>query len=149
MEFNPYTQQHIIDTMQLMLFTALGFFLLLRYLEPENTITLDVDYIYRKFGKWFLWFCKYPMMRFADIVDRKSIKVANTFLWFTRNPISAMKIIRDSIIIIFLKHKRVELKTRLRMQRLRHLSRHEQIGISMGILLFVIILLIYLLIYVY
>ncbi len=47
-EFVPYTLQHVTSTMGLLAFTALGFFLLLKHLDPEAKISLDTDWFYRK-----------------------------------------------------------------------------------------------------
>jgi multicomponent Na+:H+ antiporter subunit D len=47
-DFAPYTARHVLATMGLLGFTALGFFLLLEHLEPEPTISLDTDWFYRR-----------------------------------------------------------------------------------------------------
>jgi hypothetical protein len=47
-EYHPYTAYHIFETLQILLFTGLGFFLLLKKLVPEPTISLDMDWFYRK-----------------------------------------------------------------------------------------------------
>ena len=46
--FEPYTAYHTWETLQVLLFTQLGFFLLLRKLWCENTISLDTDWFLRK-----------------------------------------------------------------------------------------------------
>ena len=47
-EFVPYTLRHVTSTLGMLAFTALGFFLLLKYLDPVPTISLDTDWFYRK-----------------------------------------------------------------------------------------------------
>jgi multicomponent Na+:H+ antiporter subunit D len=47
-DFVPYTARHVVATLGLLGFTALGFFLLLEHLEPEPTISLDTDWFYRR-----------------------------------------------------------------------------------------------------
>jgi multicomponent Na+:H+ antiporter subunit D len=54
-EFAPYTGLHVVQTLQLLLFTALGFFLLLKQLDPEPMISLDTDWFYRMGGRGVLW----------------------------------------------------------------------------------------------
>jgi len=151
-DFAPYTPMHIVGTMQLLLFTALGFFLLKKKLGGEPTITLDVDWFYRKSARLFLWFCKEPMMKFAITVDRITTRSAHTFLWFCRNPIGAMRYISYKFHLFYLElikaEHAVELAIKLEEQKIRHLDRHEQISIGIAILLIVIILLIYLVVYV-
>ena len=41
------------ETLQILLFTALGFFLLIKKLEPEPVISLDMDWFYRIGGRAF------------------------------------------------------------------------------------------------
>jgi len=54
-DYHPYTSYHISETLQVLLFTALGFFLFLKKLVPEPTISLDTDWFYRMGGRAFLW----------------------------------------------------------------------------------------------
>jgi multicomponent Na+:H+ antiporter subunit D len=46
--FVPYTLQHVTSTIGMLSFTALGFFLLLKHLYPQATISLDTDWFYRR-----------------------------------------------------------------------------------------------------
>ncbi len=59
--YDPYTAAHISETLQILLFTALGFFLLLKKLTPEPTISLDLDWFYRMGGRLFYWFARKPV----------------------------------------------------------------------------------------
>ena len=56
--FEPYTAYHTWETLQLLLFTQLGFFLLLNKLWCEDTISLDTDWFLRKGAKAFMWITK-------------------------------------------------------------------------------------------
>ena len=47
-DFAPYTARHVVATLGLLGFTALGFFALLKQLDPETTISLDTDWFYRR-----------------------------------------------------------------------------------------------------
>ena len=60
-EYHPYTAYHVFETLQILLFTGLGFFLLLKKLVPDPTISLDMDWFYRKGGRVFLWFARKPV----------------------------------------------------------------------------------------
>lgn len=60
-DFVPYTSYHVMETLQILLFTALGFFLLLKKLEPEAKISLDLDWPYRVGGRAFLWLARKPL----------------------------------------------------------------------------------------
>ena len=57
-DYHPYSAYHISETLQVLLFTAVGFFLFLKKLEPEALISLDLDWVYRKGGRavrWLAW----------------------------------------------------------------------------------------------
>jgi multicomponent Na+:H+ antiporter subunit D len=47
-DFVPYTARHVSGTLGLLGFTALGFFLLLKHLDPEPIVSLDADWFYRR-----------------------------------------------------------------------------------------------------
>jgi multicomponent Na+:H+ antiporter subunit D len=58
-----FTPQHILNTLGMLGFTALGFFLLLKHLDPEPKISLDTDWFYRRGSSSFLTFTKRPLAR--------------------------------------------------------------------------------------
>jgi multicomponent Na+:H+ antiporter subunit D len=47
-EYHPYTVGHVMAALQLLIGTGLGFWLLLKKLGGEATISLDTDWLYRK-----------------------------------------------------------------------------------------------------
>ena len=49
-DFVPYTGAHVVFQLQLLLFSGLAFFLMLGWLQRTLTITLDVDWLYRRLG---------------------------------------------------------------------------------------------------
>jgi len=49
-EYAPYTVRHVMATLGLLGFTALGFFLMLKHLDPEPIVSLDTDWFYRRGG---------------------------------------------------------------------------------------------------
>ena len=48
LHYEPYTASHVVLSLQLLVFTGFGFWLLVRQLGGEQTITLDTDWFYRK-----------------------------------------------------------------------------------------------------
>ncbi|MDX2111229.1 MAG: Na(+)/H(+) antiporter subunit D [Verrucomicrobiota bacterium] len=68
MEYHPYTSYHVSETLLLLLFTAVGFFILLKKLEPHPLVSLDIDWFYRKFGKVFLWVARKPIQATDTLV---------------------------------------------------------------------------------
>jgi multicomponent Na+:H+ antiporter subunit D len=50
-DYQPYTPDHVVFQLQLLLFSGLAFFLLLGALKRTETITLDFDYFWRRSGR--------------------------------------------------------------------------------------------------
>ena len=59
-----YSAYHVSESLQILLFTALGFFLLVKKLAPEPTISIDLDWFYRKGGRGFYWLARKPIQTF-------------------------------------------------------------------------------------
>jgi multicomponent Na+:H+ antiporter subunit D len=68
MKYAPYTSYHVFETLQILLFTGLGFFLLLKKLVPEPTISLDLDWFYRMGGRAFQRFASGPVQSVDTLV---------------------------------------------------------------------------------
>jgi multicomponent Na+:H+ antiporter subunit D len=49
-DYEPFTTEHFSETIQLLVLTALGFWLLATKLKGEPSITLDTDWLYRRAG---------------------------------------------------------------------------------------------------
>ena len=60
-EYNPHTMYHFMETLQLLGFAALAFFVLKRSVEPVDRICLDIDWLYRKAACGFMWCIKKPI----------------------------------------------------------------------------------------
>jgi multicomponent Na+:H+ antiporter subunit D len=54
--YNAYTPGHVAAQLQLLIFSALVFFLFLPMLKRTNTLSIDFDWFYRKGGKFFYRF---------------------------------------------------------------------------------------------
>lgn len=90
-EFVPYTVQHVISTLGILVFTALGFFMLLKQLDPEHTISMDTDWFYRKGARAFMWLANKPIANieynfigeiYEFIVQKPIMKVAHLLKLF-------------------------------------------------------------------
>lgn len=108
-DYVPYTGNHVVSQLHLLLFSGLAFFMALKYLERTLTITLDIDYLYRR---------NYALLRlilsrivnylpsFREIfrytkIDKKLYLIENTLL--NQSSISIMlSIITVVIILVFL-----------------------------------------------
>ncbi|NWG45124.1 MAG: Na(+)/H(+) antiporter subunit D [Alphaproteobacteria bacterium] len=49
-EFAPYTAEHVIEMLELLLFAGLAFFVLLPLMKRTRTISLDTDFLWRRVG---------------------------------------------------------------------------------------------------
>jgi len=75
--YHPYTSYHISETLQILLFTALGFFVLvkMKLIDPHEQINLDLDWPYRKAGRAFLWLAQKPI-QWADTLVGEIYRLA-------------------------------------------------------------------------
>jgi len=71
-DYEPYTGAHITASLGILMFTALGFFLFLKFLDPERTISLDTDWVYRRGVRVFLWVAEKPVARWEAAVSALS-----------------------------------------------------------------------------
>jgi multicomponent Na+:H+ antiporter subunit D len=76
--FDPYTGDHVTSALGILLFTGLGFFMLLKKLDPEPTISIDTDWVYRKGSRVFMWFAGKPVAETDSYVGN----IYDT--WFSR-----------------------------------------------------------------
>ncbi|MFZ5572941.1 MAG: Na(+)/H(+) antiporter subunit D [Thermodesulfobacteriota bacterium] len=76
--FEPYTGDHVTSALGILLFTGLGFFMLLKKLDPEPTISVDTDWVYRKGSRLFMWFVNKPL----TIYESYLAEIYET--WFSR-----------------------------------------------------------------
>ena len=62
-EYVPYTLVHVTNALGMLAFTALGFFLLLKHLDPEPQISLDTDWFYRRGSTGLVRLVQGPLAR--------------------------------------------------------------------------------------
>lgn len=88
--YQPYTAYHLAETLQILCFTALGFFMLLSKLTPEAKISIDLDWFYRKAGGSFLWLDRVVFQTVDNWVGRiwdkagtmPLLVISNFWSWF-------------------------------------------------------------------
>jgi multicomponent Na+:H+ antiporter subunit D len=89
-DYQPYTAYHISETLQILGFTGLGFYLMVKYLHTEPKSNLDVDWFYRKGALAFMWVACKPISIANDWVGevyrtvglRFTMLVAKALSWF-------------------------------------------------------------------
>lgn len=96
--YHPYNAYHLSETLQVMAFTAFGFFMLRKYVMPSNCISLDLDWFYRMGGRIFLWIAINPLQWFDTAVSKfyKAVGInclmttSAFWSWFDWNGIDGM-----------------------------------------------------------
>ncbi|MBN1762477.1 MAG: Na(+)/H(+) antiporter subunit D [Methanomicrobia archaeon] len=152
---HPYAPKIVVELTMFFLFAFPAFWWVLKkpFTHREPKIALDLDWLYRISGKWFIWFCEKPLMAFATFIDRNVLKLAAFFVWISKNPAEALRIKGE--------------ETRLRMQRLMSTSERTKgyesglegartrfpgelpkFGLGTSLLLILLFLVVYLLLYV-
>jgi len=84
--YQPYTASHLVETMQLLIFTGLAFWLVIKQLHVADTITLDTDWFYRRpsrlaFKVFSIWVCQ-----LFEAVEELSIRFARYLVKVGANP---------------------------------------------------------------
>ncbi len=81
-EYVPYTAEHVLTQLQLLLFAGLAFFVMLPMMKRTTTLTLDWDWLYRRVGAYLAadvtakalegWgeFVVEPRERYRNLVSR-------------------------------------------------------------------------------
>lgn len=117
--YAPYTAERIVWKMQILLFTALGFFMLLKHLGGEPYITLDTDWFYRKGARAFMWFVSNPMSRLGAKINKFAFEmIPLSLIWASKNPLAAMKIASSVVLLVFSgPRKRAEIQQRIKGEK--------------------------------
>ena len=71
-EYNAYTSGHVLWELQVLLFTGLAFFLLLKHAGGEAKISIDTDWFYRRLG----WDVAQATVRTATTARAKALGIA-------------------------------------------------------------------------
>ncbi|PXF50285.1 MAG: Na(+)/H(+) antiporter subunit D [Candidatus Methanophagaceae archaeon] len=102
-EYQAYSVGHTLGTIELLAMTGFMFFALRVLIMPHERVTYDIDYIYRKAGRRFIWLCEGPVLSFARLLERGLLRVVSLFADFSKNPLKATRMGRDLIVLSLLK----------------------------------------------
>ncbi len=67
-DYHPYSAQHIVGALQLLLMTGIVFLFLVKIFHPHPTISLDTDWLYRKGGALFQRLAAGPVAAYEAFV---------------------------------------------------------------------------------
>lgn len=148
--YQAYALGHTIGTLELLMMTAVGFFTLQYVFSPHERITSDIDYIYRKAGRGFIWFCEQPLVTVANFIDTGLQRIADSFVWFSKNPTAASKIMVAMIGAVVTRpfnpaYTRYERD--LEELKKRYPGEVPRVAIGTGVLLALVLLTLYLIVY--
>ncbi|MFC1865489.1 Na(+)/H(+) antiporter subunit D [Chloroflexota bacterium] len=87
-DYHPYTANHIAETAQILVFTGIGFYLLINKLKPKNVITLDTDWFYRRPAKLAYNVFVVSINRFFGLVEGKVLQLVKLVVKVSANPVS-------------------------------------------------------------
>jgi len=85
--YHPYTINHVVGMMQLLLLTAGAFWLYIDKLGGEPKVSVDTDWFYRKPGILLLWFVSNPLQDLRLRLQRFFTKMVATITSLSKNPI--------------------------------------------------------------
>ena len=93
-DYHPYTATHVVWALQILLFTGLGFFMLVKHLGGSPMISLDLDWFYRKGAGIFMQFVYRVVVPIEDwfiqvyrSVFRGNLALGIKGLWLDKNVI--------------------------------------------------------------
>ena len=86
-DYQPYTTPHVIQTLQLLLFTGLGFWLLAEKLGGTATISLDADWLYRRPARLAYRVAVEGTSRAFSAVDSASLRTARLLANLSADPV--------------------------------------------------------------
>ncbi|MBW2407983.1 MAG: Na(+)/H(+) antiporter subunit D [Deltaproteobacteria bacterium] len=88
--YHPYSAYHLSETLQILGFTGLGFFIMVKKLKPGPKINLDLDWFYRKGARVFMGFASRPVLSSDNWINdvyrriglRFTMVLAKAISWF-------------------------------------------------------------------
>jgi multicomponent Na+:H+ antiporter subunit D len=76
--WQPYTAAHVMESLQILAGTAVGFWLLKHHLGGEPTVTLDTDRLWRAFGRWVALGLAPRIARGAESLEFRALALVTT-----------------------------------------------------------------------
>lgn len=87
-DYQPYTANHIAEAAQILVFTGIGFYLLINQLKPKNIISLDTDWFYRRPAKLAYNVFVVPINNFFGGVESVALRMVQLVVKVSANPVS-------------------------------------------------------------
>ena len=154
--YHAYGLAHTVGTLELLLMTAVGFVVLLAVFSPHERITYDIDQLYRKAGRGFIWLCEQPLVTVADALDKGLMKIADSIVWFAKNPTNASRIVVAKVVVamagstVLRTLNPAHIRYEQDLEKLKRIQAEEpvqRVAIGTGVLLALMLFTIYLIVY--
>jgi len=84
--WNPFTTHHLVETIQILVFTFVGFWIMRKVLKPKAKIALDLDWFFRKPALSLRKIFIDPWDKSFDWVELQIIQFARKLTEFGKNP---------------------------------------------------------------
>jgi len=84
--YQPYNTPHLIETMQLLIFTGVAFWLLKNKIHAEATITLDTDWFYRRPSRLAYNLFSVSVCRLFEAIENLSLRLVRSMVRLGANP---------------------------------------------------------------
>lgn len=102
-QYVPYTAFHVIGMLQLLMFGALAFTLLILsgYYPPEmRAVNIDTDWFYRKGAGVFMWVVNRPMAWVGGVLNKICFDYMPRFLnLLSKDPTGVILVVKDSLLL--------------------------------------------------
>ncbi len=85
-DWEPFTAHHLAETIQILVFTFVVFWLLRPILIPKAKIALDLDWFYRKPARAIREMIVDPWTKFFDWIEKKMMVFVRKLVEFGKNP---------------------------------------------------------------
>ena len=85
-DHQPYTPAHVVQTLQLLIFTGLGFWFIIKRLSIKATITLDTDWFYRRPSRLVYSLCVVSLSRLFTSAERATSRCIRFVARTSTNP---------------------------------------------------------------
>ncbi len=96
MEYQPYTVPHVVESVQLLTFTFIGFWAFRAKLAGEPFIALDTDWVYRRGGAPVMRWVVAPVGSFFDAAARGRDRLVAGAVTLSANPLTWFSVLRGS-----------------------------------------------------
>ena len=101
--YEPYTVDHVVGHLLLLLSGAAAFIILLikgYYPREQKSVNLDVDWFYRKGVPALISWISAPLARLNSWAGQTTLEtVPNYLVWFGKNPMAALGIVKARIML--------------------------------------------------